>query len=65
MTEHPKITFTRNYCKAHKVRYMIKGVNDALYIYNVKMQKYLQVCYSLLNLNERQIVALIDSYTRV
>lgn len=59
--EHKKVEFTREYCREHGIRYQIKGPNDALYIYNVNLHKYVQVCYCLLNLSEQDIVNMIET----
>lgn len=65
MREHEKITFTRNYCKNHGIRYMIKGVNDALFLYSPITRKYCQVCYCLLNLNNNQIIDMIEKHIAI
>ena len=60
--EHPKIRFAREYCKKKGVKYQIKGTVDALYIYSDTYQKYIQACYSLLNLSEEGIALMIDKF---
>ena len=61
--EHSKIKFTRDYCRAKNIRYQVKGVNDALFLYNSSLKRYVQVCFSLLNLDEEQIRQIIDEWT--
>ena len=61
--EHSKIKFTRDYCRVKNIRYQIKGVNDALFLYNSSLKRYVQVCFSLLNLDEEQIRQIIDEWT--
>lgn len=60
--EHSKITFTRQYCRSKGIRYQIKGVNDALFLYDKEQRAYIQICFSLLNLNEDQITDMIDEF---
>ena len=60
--EHPKIKFTRAFCKQNNIKYQIKGPNDALYLFNNNTKKYIQVCYTLLNLSTDQISEMIQRF---
>lgn len=59
MAEHPKIQFTRKLCRECGLRYQIKGADDALFVYSITLGKFVQVCFSLLNLTEQQIADMI------
>lgn len=65
MTEHKLIKFTRTYCRQRGIRYQIRGVNDALFLFDTCYQKYRQVCFSLLNLTEAAIAAMIAQECRI
>lgn len=60
MKEHQKITFARELCRKYNLKYRIK--NDALFILcnRDNTNKYIQVCYNLLNLDEGCIKGIIS-----
>ena len=58
-----KIKYTRDYCKAHKIRYQIRfRHSNQLYIYSPITRHYMYVCYELLNLTPEQIRQAIENH---
>lgn len=57
-----KEEYTRNYCKQHGIRYQIKGIDKALYIWSPITRSYMQICFSLYNLTENQIRNTIENH---
>lgn len=62
--EQPILVFTRKYCKDNNIRYRIKGNNKELWLYNPYTNRFMQVCYSLLNLNEEQVAESIGIFLK-
>ena len=60
--EYTKVRYAREICRGHGIRYMIKGVNDALFIYCPYTGHYMQVCYSLLNHDLEYIKSMIEKH---
>lgn len=65
MAEHPKISYTRKLCRECGLRYQIKGVNGAFFIYSITIGKFIQVCFSLLNLTEEQISDMVHAISEM
>lgn len=61
-TENDKIKYARKICRERGIRYMIKGANDALFIYCPYTGHYTQVCYSLLNHDFDYIKSMIEKH---
>lgn len=58
--EHKKIKAARKACRERNIKYKIKGNDAALFVYDKTIKKYMQVCFSLYNLTETQIVDMIE-----
>lgn len=61
-SENDKVKYARKICWERGIRYMIKGANDALFIYCPYTGHYMQVCYSLLNHDFDYIKSMIEKH---
>lgn len=60
--EYTNVRYAREICREHGIRYMIKGVNDALFIYCPYTGHYKQVCYTLLGHELDYIKTMIEKH---
>lgn len=61
-SENDKIKYARKICRERGIRYMVKGVDGALFIYCPYTGHYMQVCYSLLNHEFDYIKSMIEKH---
>lgn len=60
--EQPILQFTRKYCKKNNIKYKITGQTEALFLKHPYTNKYIQVCYCLLNLTREQVIEYINTF---